>query len=40
MPCSNVNVGGDVIKRNGQTYVVRGIGLLNISEIENIIITK
>jgi cobalt-zinc-cadmium resistance protein CzcA len=38
---SNVNVGGDVIKRNGQAYVVRGIGLLNdISEIENIIITK
>lgn len=38
---SNVNVGGDVIKRNGQAYVVRGIGLLNdVSEIENIIITK
>ncbi len=38
---SNVNVGGDVIERNGQAYVVRGIGLLNnISEIENIIITK
>ncbi|MBS1599213.1 MAG: efflux RND transporter permease subunit [Bacteroidetes bacterium] len=38
---SNVNVGGDVIKRNGQAYVVRGIGLLNdIGEIENIIITK
>ena len=26
---SNVNVGGDVIERNGQAYVVRGIGLLN-----------
>lgn len=38
---SNVNVGGDVIERNGQAYVVRGIGLLNsIDEIENIIITK
>jgi len=38
---SNVNVGGDVIEQNGQAYVVRGIGLLNnISEIENIIITK
>jgi len=38
---SNVNVGGDVIERNGQAYVVRGIGLLNdISEIENIIVTK
>lgn len=38
---SNVNVGGDVIDRNGQSYVVRGIGVLNdISDIENIIITK
>ena len=38
---SNVNVGGDVIERNGQAYVVRGIGVLNnIGEIENIIITK
>ncbi|MDE3235543.1 MAG: efflux RND transporter permease subunit [Bacteroidota bacterium] len=38
---SNINVGGDVIERNGQAYVVRGIGLLNnISEIENIIVTK
>lgn len=38
---SNVNVGGDVIERNGQAYVVRGIGLLNnINEIENIIVTK
>jgi cobalt-zinc-cadmium resistance protein CzcA len=26
---SNVNVGGDVIEKNGQAYVVRGIGLLN-----------
>lgn len=38
---SNVNVGGDVIERNGQSYLVRGIGLLNnIDEIQNIIITK
>ncbi|WP_343307638.1 CusA/CzcA family heavy metal efflux RND transporter [Chitinophaga niabensis] len=36
---SNVNVGGDVIEKNGQAYVVRGIGLLdNIKDIENIII--
>ena len=38
---SNINVGGDVIERNGQAYVVRGIGVLNnIGEINNIIITK
>ncbi len=38
---SNINVGGDVLESNGQAYVVRGIGILNnISEIENIIITK
>jgi cobalt-zinc-cadmium resistance protein CzcA len=38
---SNVNVGGDVIERSGQAYVVRGIGLLNnIDEIKNIIITR
>ena len=38
---SNINVGGDVIEKNGQAYVVRGIGILNnVSEIENIIITK
>ena len=37
---SNVNVGGDVIEKADQAYVVRGIGLLNnISEIENIIVT-
>ncbi|MFN8355393.1 MAG: CusA/CzcA family heavy metal efflux RND transporter [Spirosomataceae bacterium] len=36
---SNINVGGDVIERNGQAYVVRGIGLLNsIADIENIIV--
>jgi cobalt-zinc-cadmium resistance protein CzcA len=38
---SNVNVGGDVIERNGQAYVVRGIGVLNdIGEINNIIINR
>lgn len=36
---SNMNVGGDVIEKNGQAYVVRGIGLLNsIDEIENTIV--
>ena len=36
---SNINVGGDVIEKNDQAYVVRGIGLINnISEIQNIII--
>jgi cobalt-zinc-cadmium resistance protein CzcA len=36
---SNINVGGDVIEKNGQAYVVRGIGLLNsIQDIENITI--
>ena len=38
---SNINVGGDVIERNGQSFVVRGIGLLNdTSNIQNIIVTK
>jgi heavy metal efflux system protein len=38
---SNVNVGGDVIERNGQSYVVRGIGVLNnIDDIDNTIINK
>ncbi len=38
---SNINVGGDIIERNGQAYVVRGIGLLNdIGEIQNIMVTK
>jgi cobalt-zinc-cadmium resistance protein CzcA len=36
---SNVNVGGDVVTKNNEAYVVRGIGLVNdIHEIENIII--
>ncbi|HLO82187.1 MAG TPA: CusA/CzcA family heavy metal efflux RND transporter [Chitinophagaceae bacterium] len=38
---SNINVGGDVIERNGQSYVVRGIGILkNIDDIRNIFIDK
>lgn len=36
---SNLNVGGDVIEKNGQAYVVRGIGLLdNKQDIENTIV--
>ncbi len=36
---SNVNVGGDVIEKNGQAFVVRGMGLLtSIGDIGNIII--
>ena len=36
---SNINVGGDVIEKNGQAYVVRGVGLLNTEQdIGNIII--
>ncbi|MFT3886173.1 MAG: CusA/CzcA family heavy metal efflux RND transporter [Flavobacteriales bacterium] len=36
---SNINVGGDVIVKNGQAFVVRGMGLLNsIKDIGNIII--
>jgi cobalt-zinc-cadmium resistance protein CzcA len=36
---SNINVGGDIIEKNGQAYVVRGIGLLeSIKDIEQIII--
>jgi cobalt-zinc-cadmium resistance protein CzcA len=38
---SNVNVGGDVIERNGQSYVVRGIGILkDKDDIRDIIINK
>jgi len=38
---SNINVGGDVIERNGQAFIVRGIGLLNnVEEIRNVIVTK
>ncbi|WP_160710717.1 efflux RND transporter permease subunit [Chitinophaga solisilvae] len=36
---SNINVGGDVIVKNAQAYVVRGIGILNnAEEIKNIIV--
>jgi heavy metal efflux system protein len=36
---ANLNVGGDVIEKNGQAYVVRGLGLLNsINDIENTIV--
>lgn len=38
---SNINVGGDVIEKNGQAYVVRGIGMIdNINDIENTIINN
>ncbi len=38
---SNINVGGDVLEQNGQSFIVRGIGLLNdINEINNIIVEK
>jgi len=36
---ANLNVGGDVIEKNNQAYVVRGIGMLDdISDIENTIV--
>ncbi|MFN8416309.1 MAG: CusA/CzcA family heavy metal efflux RND transporter [Cytophagaceae bacterium] len=36
---SNINIGGDIIEKNNQAYVVRGIGVLNsVHEIENIVI--
>jgi len=36
---TNINIGGDMIIKNNQAFVVRGIGLLNdINEIKNIII--
>jgi cobalt-zinc-cadmium resistance protein CzcA len=38
---SNVNVGGDVINKNNQAYVVRGLGLVqNTEDIKNIIISN
>jgi heavy metal efflux system protein len=38
---SNINVGGDIIEKNGQAYVVRGVGLLgSINDIGNIIIDE
>lgn len=36
---SNVNVGGDIIEKNNQAYVVRGVGLVgSTKDIENIIV--
>lgn len=36
---SNVNVGGDIIEKSSQAYVVRGIGLINnVEEIGNIVV--
>jgi len=36
---SNINIGGDIINKNNQAYVVRGIGLLNdINEIKNVVV--
>lgn len=38
---SNLNVGGDVIEKNKQAYVIRGVGLLgSVSDIENIIVKE
>ncbi|GAA4349416.1 CusA/CzcA family heavy metal efflux RND transporter [Hymenobacter saemangeumensis] len=38
---SNLNVGGDVIEKNGQAYVVRGLGLLQKpADIGNIIVKE
>jgi heavy metal efflux system protein len=38
---SNINVGGDIIEKNNQAFVVRGLGLLgSIHDIENIIIAN
>lgn len=36
---SNINVGGDIIQKGNQAYVVRGVGLLeSVEDIENILI--
>ena len=36
---SNLNVGGDVIVKSSQAYVVRGIGLINdMEELENVVV--
>lgn len=36
---SNINVGGDVIQKGSQAYVVRGVGLLeSIEDIENVLV--
>lgn len=37
---SNLNVGGDVIEKNGQAFVVRGVGLIKTQQdIQNVIVT-
>ena len=37
---SNINVGGDVIQKGAQAYVVRGLGLFeSVEDIENLLIT-
>jgi len=36
---SNINIGGDIINKNNQAYVVSGVGLLNnINEIKNVVV--
>jgi cobalt-zinc-cadmium resistance protein CzcA len=38
---SNINVGGDIIEKSDQAYVVRGIGLINnINELQNVIVNN
>lgn len=38
---SNINIGGDLIEKNDQAYVVRGIGVLdNSEELKNIIVAN
>ncbi len=38
---NNLNVGGDVIERNDQAFVVRGIGLLtSVRDIENVLVDQ
>jgi len=38
---SNINVGGDIIEKSSQAYVVRGIGLINdLTELGNIVISN
>lgn len=38
---SNINVGGDVVQKGSQAYVVRGVGMLDkVSDIEDILITN
>jgi len=38
---SNINVGGDIIEKSSQAYVVRGIGLINdLGELGNIVVSN